>query len=470
MTHIDTIRAPNGYASAEWPEVRLGDLVQIKHGWPFKSELFSESLTGRPIVVNIGNFQYTGGFRFESTAIKEYRGEYPGEYELRPGEILLVMTCQTSGGEILGIPARVPNDGRIYLHNQRLGRVIVTRPDLVNDHFLYWLFLWSAFNRELFVTATGTKILHTAPTRIENFRFRLPSLSEQAFTARLLDDLDNKIELNRRMNETLEAMARTLFKSWFIDFDPVHAKAAVRRQHPAWSNAQVSRAALPNVALNVAELFPDTFEDSALSPIPAGWQTRSLHAIADFVNGAAFKNEDFCDHSDGLPVIKIAELKHGITAQTNYSKKDIGESRQITRGHLLYSWSGSPDTSLDVFRWTGPKGLLNQHIFNVITTSVPDRIFAYYLLKHLRPTLIEIARNKQTTGLGHVTVEDMQNLHVLAPPADILSHFASLAGPHYDLSFDLEIESAELAKIRDELLPRLLSGELSASESVGSRP
>src|SRR5713226_4200886 len=127
--------------AGNWPEVRLGNLVSIKHGWPFKSELFSEESSGGPIVVNIGNFRYTGGFRFEETQIKEYRGEYPQEYELSPGDILLVMTCQTSGGEILGIPARVPNDGRTYLHNQRLGKVVVKRPDLVDSEFLYWLFL-----------------------------------------------------------------------------------------------------------------------------------------------------------------------------------------------------------------------------------------------------------------------------------------------------------------------------------------
>jgi len=114
-----------------WIQVRLGDLVSIKHGWPFKSEHFSEELTGRPIVVNIGNFEYTGGFRFGSTTVREYRGDYPPEYELEPGDILLVMTCQTAGGEILGIPAQVPDDGRTYLHNQRLGRVVVRQPESV---------------------------------------------------------------------------------------------------------------------------------------------------------------------------------------------------------------------------------------------------------------------------------------------------------------------------------------------------
>ena len=93
---------------SEWPIVSLGDLIKIEHGWPFKSDFCSEELTGRPIVVNIGNFIYTGGFRFESTRTREYRGDYPKSYELNSGDILLVMTCQTSGGEILGIPGKIP--------------------------------------------------------------------------------------------------------------------------------------------------------------------------------------------------------------------------------------------------------------------------------------------------------------------------------------------------------------------------
>src|SRR5579864_1463144 len=159
------------YDVNEWNRARLGDLVTIKHGWPFKSTFFNEQLSGAPIVVNIGNFRYTGGFRFDSTTVKEYRDEYPLEYELKPDDILLVMTCQTADGEILGIPARIPNDGRVYLHNQRMGKVEVKHPDRVDCDFLYYLFLSPQFNRELFVTASGTKILHTSPGRIENFVF-----------------------------------------------------------------------------------------------------------------------------------------------------------------------------------------------------------------------------------------------------------------------------------------------------------
>jgi type I restriction enzyme S subunit len=209
--------------AASWQRIRLGDVVKIAHGWPFKSECFTEQRAGRPIVVNIGNFQYTGGFRFESTTVKEYTADYPKEYELSPRDILLVMTCQTSGGEILGIPGRIPDDGKTYLHNQRMGKVVIKEPKRVDSDFVYYLALWSDFNRELYISASGTKILHTAPVRIEAFEFNIPPLAEQKAIAAVLGTLDDKIELNRRMNGTLEAVARTLFQSWFVDFLPVRA-------------------------------------------------------------------------------------------------------------------------------------------------------------------------------------------------------------------------------------------------------
>ncbi len=253
----------------EWSEVRLGDLITIKHGWPFKSEYFTEFQDGQPIVVNIGNFRYTGGFRFNSTTLKGYAGNYPKEYELESGDILLVMTCQTAGGEILGIPGRISNDARVYLHNQRLGKVVVKGLTQIDQTYLYWLFLSPSFNRHLVVTASGTKILHTSPNRIEEYRFHLPPLSEQQAIGHILGTLDDKITLNRQMNETLEAIARTLFKSWFVDFDPVRAKMEGRQPF--------------GMSEETAALFPDAFEDSVLGEIPKGWRVGNIADIA-FLN------------------------------------------------------------------------------------------------------------------------------------------------------------------------------------------
>jgi len=239
--------------------------------------------------------------------------------------------------------------------------------------------------------------------------------------------------------------ARALFKSWFVDFDPVRAKAEGRD---------------PGLPQPLADLFPDAFDNSELGEVPKGWETRPLYDTASFVNGAAFKNTDFSESGEGLPVIKIAELKNGISSQTKYSSRATEDAQRIDTGNLLYSWSGSPDTSLDAFLWTNGPGLLNQHIFKVVVSSAAQKRFVYYLLKYMRPVLIETARNKQTTGLGHVTVADMKRLHVCLPSPSVLSSFGQHAAPLFDQAFANTLESRTLAALRDTLLPKLISGEL----------
>ena len=178
----------------------------------------------------------------------------------------------------------------------------------------------------------------------------------------------------------------------------------------------------------------------------------------------AFKNEDFCAAGEGLPVIKIAELKDGIGAQTKWCQRDAGADKIIDTGDLVYSWSGSPDTSLEAFLWSGGRGLLNQHIFKVISATAAEKRFVYYLLQYLRPVLVETARNKQTTGLGHVTIADMKRLLVCMPDKAVLAAFDRNVAPIFDKAFTNTLESRTLATLRDTLLPKLLSGELSVAE------
>ena len=269
---------------------------------------------------------------------------------------------------------------------------------------------------------------------------------EQKAIAAVLGALDDKIELNRRMNATLEAMARALFQSWFVDFDPVRAKLDGRV--PA------------NLDPATAALFPASFQDSSIGHIPSGWTAVPLYDTAQWVNGAAFKSEDFCTAGGGLPVIKIAELKDGIGAQTKWCKRQAGPNQIIDTGDLVYSWSGSPDTSLEAFLWSGGCGLLNQHIFKVISQSAAQKRYVYYLLQYLRPVLVETARNKQTTGLGHVTIADMKRLLVCLPSKEVLTAFDRSVAAIFDLAFTNTLESRTLATLRDTLLPKLLSGEL----------
>jgi len=278
-----------------------------------------------------------------------------------------------------------------------------------------------------------------------------PSLAEQKAIAMVLSSFDDIIGLNRRMNETLEGIARALFQSWFVDFDPVRAKLDGR---PPAGMDQAT-----------AALFPDAFQDSPLGPIPKGWDAIPLYDTAKWVNGAAFKNEDFCVAGEGLPVIKIGELKSGISAQTKWCRRDAAEDKIIDTGDLVYSWSGSPDTSLEAFLWSGGVGLLNQHIFKVILPTAAQKRFVYYLLQYLRPLLVETARNKQTTGLGHVTIADMKRLLVCMPGKAILVAFDCYIAPVFEMAFNNTQQSRTLADLRDTLLPKLLSGELSVDEA-----
>lgn len=139
----------------------------------------------------------------------------------------------------------------------------------------------------------------------------------------------------------------------------------------------------------------------------------ALFDLAQWKNGLAFKKIDFS--SDGEPVIKIAELKNGITGQTQFTEGDYGDEVHLTKGDMLFSWSGNPETSIDVFWYNLPDGWLNQHIFKVIPKPFVDRNFLYYLLKSLKATFTAIASNKQTTGLGHITLKDLKKLNIALP-------------------------------------------------------
>ena len=147
---------------------------------------------------------------------------------------------------------------------------------------------------------------------------------------------------------------------------------------------------------------------------PDDWDRRPLYSLAQWVNGLAFRNIQFSP--TGKPVIKIAEIKSGISGQTKFTHQSFDESVRIRSGDLLFSWSGQPETSIDASWWHGPEGWLNQHIFRVTTDSDVYTTFFYYLLRYLKPNFVGIARNKQTTGLGHVTKRDLESIYVAIPP------------------------------------------------------
>ncbi len=165
----------------------------------------------------------------------------------------------------------------------------------------------------------------------------------------------------------------------------------------------------------VDETFTSAWTKSWLyhPAFPEHWERRALYSLAQWVNGLAFRDIQFSP--TGKPVIKIAEIKGGISGQTKFTEQVFDESVHVRTGDLLFSWSGQPETSIDVFWWRGSNGWLNQHSFRVTPIEGVDPVFFFYLLRYLKPCFVGIARNKQTTGLGHVTKRDLENIEAAYP-------------------------------------------------------
>ncbi|MCK0510922.1 restriction endonuclease subunit S [Aromatoleum buckelii] len=438
--------------SSDWPWTRLGDLLEIKHGWPFKSEYFTVSADdlALPIVVAIGNFEYTGGFRFDQTQVKRYSHTFPADYALQPGDILLVMTCQTAGGEILGIPACVPNDGRIYLHNQRLGKVAL-KTELVSRDFLYWLFLYTEFNRHLVNSASGTKILHTAPSRIESFRFRLPSLPEQRGIAQFLDAIANRIALLRETNATLEAIAQALFKSWFVDFDPVRAKQqglAPERMDEA-----------------TAALFPDAFEETELGAGPSGWRIGTLGEVVETAGGGT---PDTKDPSYWEPPEYCWTTPKDLSG--NSAPVLLGTERKLSRQGLSKVSSGLLPVGTLLMSSRAPIGYLaiaqvplaiNQGYIAMLPQSTLPPLF---LLFWCRQNMENIKGRANGSTFMEISKKAFRPISVLVPSPQVIAAFINITATLFDRLTQNERQAQTLATLRDTLLPRLISGRLRLPE------
>jgi type I restriction enzyme S subunit len=182
---------------------------------------------------------------------------------------------------------------------------------------------------------------------------------------------------------------------------------------------------------------------------PDEWERIPLLSMARWVNGLAFRDFQFSD--TGKPIIKIAEIKGGITGQTKFTNQTFAESVFVTNGDMLFSWSGQPETSIDVFWWRGRDGWLNQHIFKVTPIEGLDSVFFFYVLRYLKPNFIGIARNKQTTGLGHVTRRDIENIEAAFPPLAEQKAIAAVLG-----ALDDKIELNQRMNAKLEAIARAL--------------
>ena len=213
------------------------------------------------------------------------------------------------------------------------------------------------------------------------------------------------------------------------------------------------------------------FDDNSLYNIKSSLDGKrySLFDLATWKNGLAFKK--IHSSETGVPVIKIAELNNGIGGTTAYTQQVFSEDVHINKGDLLFSWSGNPQTSIDVFRFNLEEGWLNQHIFKVTPDEkVIDRNYFYFLMKNLKPHFTQIATNKQTTGLGHVTIADIKRMSVIVPSLPVQKEIVSYIKPIDDkIELNNEINNnleQQARSIFDNMFPNISNGPCTIGDYI----
>ena len=312
------------------------------------------------------------------------------------------------------------------------------------DFDMRWLY-YAVKHYRLGEVDDGSPIPSTTRSAVYMLDLDVPPKHEQKKVSNILGTLDDKIELNRKQNETLEAMTRAIFKAWFVDFEPVRAKMEGR-----WQRGQ----SLPGLPADLYDLFPDRLVETELGEVPVGWDELSLDAIAKYTNGLALQKYPAESDDEFLPVIKIAQLRAGNADGADRASARIGPEYVVDDGDVLFSWSGS----LEVEVWCGGRGALNQHLFKVTSNTVPKWFYFFATRQHLHD-FRAIAAGKATT-MGHIQRKHLTDARVVVPPSGALEKFDAEIGPLFHMTISNALQSRTLTHLRNTLLPKLISGEL----------
>lgn len=302
----------------------------------------------------------------------------------------------------------------------------------------------------LLAAATGSTFPNVSRSQLLELPCEIPSLPEQKTIAHILGTLDDKIELNRRMNETLEGIAHTIFKSWFVDFDPVHAKADDRDT---------------GLPAKIADLFPDTFEDSDLGPIPKGWEVQSLTDFADVIGGGTPKTSIPEYWGGSIPWFSVVDTPRDgdifvMTTEKTVTQEGIDNSsaKVLERGTIIITARGTVGN----LALTGVPMAMNQSCYALRDNSSSDGFFLYFSIAGLLTTL-----KTRTHGsvFDTITRNILSTLSVIVPPQGVRSEFESMLLPLMQEILVNLGETASLQNCRDSLLPTLLSGEIELPEA-----
>lgn len=441
------VKEKRNNSSGAWRSVRLGDLFRVKHGFAFKGEYFTDKRQ-ETVLVTPGNFSIGGGF--QDGKRKYYAGPVPEGYVLEPGQIIVTMTDLSKECDTLGYAAIVPKDSNVWLHNQRIGLLEFDSSVGVSPLFMHYLLRTNEYRSWVVGSATGSTVKHTSPSRIESFVANIPPLDEQRAIAHILGTLDDKIELNRKQNETLEAMARAMFKAWFVDFEPVRAKMEGR-----WKRGQ----SLPGMPAHLYDLFPDRMVESELGEIPEGWKMRTL---ADY---ATLNPESWSKvtRPSAIRYVDLFGTKWGrIESVTDYASSEApSRAQRVLRP--LDTLVGTVRPGNGSYTLIGEEGLTGSTGFAVLRPL--NRINAEFV--YLAATAAENIERLSNLADGGAYPAVRPEV-VLATPVPIINPplinvFSRQISPMLEEVSENESESRVLAQLRDTLLPKLVSGALLVS-------
>lgn len=446
---------------SEWKTYKLGNLVEITSSKRImRSEYLSEGIpffrSKEIIELNHGNSISTELF-ISSNRYEEIKRKFGVPQN---GDMLL-----TSVGT-LGIPYLVQEKDKFYFKDGNLTWFRNFNEKLSNKFLFYWINSPIGKARINKVSIGSTQKALTISS-LKSLDIELPPIYQQLKIVNILDSLSQKIQLNTQTNQTLEAIAQAIFKSWFVDFDPVRAKAQAILDGKTSDEANLSAmSVISGKAIEelsqteyqelweIADAFPsELVENTEFGEVPKGWEVKSLDEIANYQNGLALQKFRPENDDKFLPVVKIAQLRQGYADGEEKARTDIKPECIIDNGDVVFSWSGS----LLVDFWCGGKAALNQHLFKVASNNYP-KWFYYLWTKHHLAEFQRIAADKAVT-MGHIKREHLSQALCAVPDDDFLN-LCTLISNNLDLIIANRISNFDLAKARDLLLPRLLSGEL----------
>lgn len=432
-------------APSSWQTARLGDLLRLRKGVSYQGAFLDHP---GPRLLGLGTVEPGGGIKLEDA--RTYAGPIKDHQRISPGEMLIALTDITQDGRILGSPAVLPSTAQgDFAVTHHVARVEITEPEKLDTRFLYYL-LQSRHAREYMRgVASGTTVRAVSVRDAEAFSAMFPPLPEQRAIAHVLGTLDDKIELNRRMNETLEAIARAFFKSWFVDFDPVRAKSEGRD---------------PGLPPHLADLFPDSFEDSELGEIPKGWRVGEFGDVAeqlrDQENPLSSPDELFYHYS-------IPAFDDGQSAKPEHGESIKSLKSRVPAGAILLS-KLNPEIErvwmVDIN--AGERAVCSTEFLVLRARSPFTRSFVYCLARSPKfRQQIEALVTGTSKSHQRAQAHSVLGLAAVIPPRHLVEAFEGPATRLLSRTLQCRRESRTLDGLRDALLPKLISGELRVTDA-----